>query len=410
MVIDTAVSHGDWFNAWGSYGRPSVHRILGQCRDAGIRKVHWRTFHGARANYHSRLEPAASGSEGIERPGYEAGPRQAYDLREWDPLRDAVDIAHDLGLQISAWYTLYEETHVQRVTTTFAEKHPEYWWTARNGKKRPSKLSFAYPEVRAYKLGLVKEQLAYGVDEICFDFFRENQLFQARHEQMTPKQEVDEAGVCMYGYEPAVVSAYKQRYGVDPCGLSNSDENWVRFRAGFLTSFIHEARKELGDGGTRLSAQVRSMNLIQAPFPYWEPEAAPTNSLRGSFVDWPTWVAEGLLDEVIVVHENFELCQLKPMALFRETRAAKEIVGQRAKLLMGIWCYNLSDSPVSEGRKCLDLAVNAAMQAGADGVVLYESTPLHGWGSRIGGGGGVDIGLWSKVKELAQRPSPIILT
>ena len=145
MLIDTAVSHGDWFNAWGSYGRPSVYRILDQCRDGGIRKVHWRTFHGARANYHSKLEPVAHGSEDIERPGYEAGPRKAYDLREWDPLRDAVDIAHELGLQISAWYTVYEETHVQRVTTTFAAAHPEYWWTARSGKRRPSKLAVAVP-------------------------------------------------------------------------------------------------------------------------------------------------------------------------------------------------------------------------------------------------------------------------
>ncbi len=410
MIIDTVVSHGDWFNAWGSYGRPSIHRILSQCLDAGIRKVHWRTFHGARANYHSKLEPVAHGAEDIERPGYEAGPRKAYDLREWDQLRDAVDVAHELGLQIAAWYTLYEETHVQRVTTTFAEKHPEYWWTARDGKKRPSKLSFAYPEVRAYKLRLVKEQLAYGVDDVCLDFFRENQLFQSRHEYMIPKQEVDEGGVCIYGYEPAVVTAYKLRYGDDPFGLSNADENWIRFRAGFLTSFIREVRKELETNKAKLSVKVRSMNLLQAPFPYWEPETAPTNSLRGSFADWPTWVEEGLLDEVIVVHENFELCNLNPMNLFRETRAAKEIVGERARLMMGVFCYNLSDCPVSEGRKCLELAVNAAVQAGADGVALYESTPIHGWGSCIGGGGGVDIGLWSKVKELTQRTLPQILT
>lgn len=337
MIIDTVVSHGDWFNAWGSYGRPSIHRILSQCLDAGIRKVHWRTFHGARANYHSKLEPVAHGAEDIERPGYEADPRKAYDLREWDQLRDAVDIAHELGLQIAAWYTLYEETHVQRVTTTFAEKHPEYWWTARDGKKRPSKLSFAYPEVWAYKLRLVKEQLAYGVDDVCLDFFRENQLFQSRHEYMIPKQEVDEDGVCIYGYEPAVVAAYKLRYGDDPLGLSNADENWIRFRSSFLTSFMREVRKELETNKAKLSVKVRSMNLLQAPFPYWEPETAPTNSLRGSFADWPTWVEEGLLDEVIVVHENFELCNLNPMNLFRETRAAKEIVGERARLMMGIF-------------------------------------------------------------------------
>ena len=67
MILDTVVSHGDWFNAWGSFGKPSVYRILDQCRQAGIRRVYWRTFLGARAHYHSRLEPVAYGAEGIER-------------------------------------------------------------------------------------------------------------------------------------------------------------------------------------------------------------------------------------------------------------------------------------------------------------------------------------------------------
>jgi hypothetical protein len=41
--------------------------------------------------------------------------------------------------------------------------------------------------------------------------------------------------------------------------------------------------------------------------------------------------------------------------------------------------------------------------------VLYESTPIHSWGGCIGGGG-VDIGLWSKMKELAHRTLPRIMT
>lgn len=410
MIIDTVVSHGDWFHAWGSYGKPSIYRILGQCKDAGIRRVYWRSFFGARPHYHSQIEPVAHDLENIERPGNEGHARRAYDLRAWDPLRDAVAVAHELGLQLSAWSTIYEETHVQQVTTTFAEQHPEFCWVSRDGKKRRSKLSYAYPKVRAYKLALLREQLAYGVDDLCLDFFRENQTFQERHEQLNPKQEVDREGVCIYGYEPAMIEGYKKLYGVDPHTLNNADENWLRFRASFLTDFVRELRAELRQHNVTLSAKVRSMNLIQAPFPYWEPENAPTNSLRGSFVDWPTWVQEGLLDEVMVIHENFDLCALDFMKLFRETRAAKELIGDKAKLMMGIFCYNLNDASVAEGKRYLDLGTSAAMQAGADGVVLWESTPLHGWGSAIGGGGGVEIGLWSKVQELAMRSTPRIMT
>jgi len=410
MILDTVVSHGDWFNAWGSFGKPSVYRILDQCRQAGIRRVYWRTFLGARAHYHSRLEPVAYGAEGIERPGNEGRDRLAYDLREWDPLGDAVSVARELGLQLSAWSTFYEETHVQLVTTRFAAEHPEFWWMSREGRQRPSKLSFAYPEVHAYKLALLQEQAAYGVDDVCLDFFRENQLYQARHEGLRPKQEVDENGVCVYGYEPAMVAAYQQATGRDPFTLDNADEGWLRFRAGRLTDFMRTASADLHRRGVTISAKVRSMELIQAPFPYWEPEAAPTNALRGSFVDWPTWVAEGLLDEVMVVHENFDLCALDPMRLLRETRAARRLVGDRARLMMGLWCYNLNDASVAEGRRYLELGANAALQGGADGLVLWESTPLHGWGSAIGGGGGADIGLWRTVRQLADQPGARILT
>lgn len=410
MIIDTIVSHGDWFNAWGSYGYPSVVRILDQCRASGIRRVYWRTFLGARAHYHSQIEPVAHGSEGIERPGYEAGPRAAYDLRTWDPLPDAVTVARRLGLQLSAWSTIYEETHVQLVTTTFAAAHPAYWWRTRDGRTRRTKLSFAYPEVRQYKLALLKEQAAYGVDDICLDFFRENHLFEERHTHLRPKQEVDQDGVCIYGYESPIIDAFRARHGRDPDAISNADPEWVRFRAGFLTDFMREARAELRRLGVSLTVNVRSMEPVQALFPYWEPEAAPTDSLRGSFVDWPTWVAEGLVDEVMVNHENFDLCALDPMRLFRETRAARQIVGDRCRLSMGIWCYNLYDRSVADGRRALELAVNAAAQAGADGVILWESTPIHGWGSAVGGGGGTDIGLWRTVAELASRSVPAILT
>jgi len=37
---------------------------------------------------------------------------------------------------------------------------------------------------------------------------------------------------------------------------------------------------------------------MRLPFPWWEPERAPTNALRGSFTDWPNWAKLGLVDEI----------------------------------------------------------------------------------------------------------------
>ncbi|MBU2496209.1 MAG: hypothetical protein KJ935_06920, partial [Candidatus Omnitrophica bacterium] len=154
----------------------------------------------------------------------------------------------------------------------------------------------------------------------------------------------------------------------------------------------------------------RPMNLLRSPHPWWIPERAPTNSLRGSFVDWPTWVQEGLIDEVMVIIQNWDLCALDCQEVYRETEAAKEIVGSKARLMMAFFCYNPNDRPVTEGKKQLEAAVTAAMRAGADGVVLWETTGIHGWGSSIGGGAGVEIGLWQKVKELSQREIVVLPT
>jgi uncharacterized lipoprotein YddW (UPF0748 family) len=408
-TIDTVVSHGDWFNAWGSFGRPSVVRILQECQNAGIRKVQWRTFLGARAHYHSAIEPVAWGGEGIERPGYEGDARQGYDLREWDPLRDGVEVAHDMGLQIAGWSTIAEETHVQLTTTRFAERHPEFCCVSRDGYVRLSRLSFAFPEVRAYKLSLLAEQIAYGVDEISLDFFRENQTYEGRHVELRSKAEVDQTGVCIYGYEQASVDSFRAETGLDPFELGNDDERWLAHRAGAITQFIREASALCRSHGVRLGVIVRAMTPVRAMFPYWEPEAADTNSLRGSFADWPTWAAEGLVDSVMVLHENYGLEALRSMQLIEEVRdARRRLDGTGAELNLGFSCYNLDDTPVVRGRQRLREGVSAAHYAGADVVTLWESTPLHGWGSQIGGGGGTDIGLWRTVREIARDGTAIV--
>jgi hypothetical protein len=403
MQIDTAVSHGDWFNAWGSFGRPSVERILDEIGRAGVSKVHWRTFFGARAMYPSRLEKVYWGGEVVDRPGNEATARLAYDLRDWDQLTDAVREAKARSLRITAWYPLYEETHLQRVTTTLVERHPEHCWQTREGRVRRSKVSFAAAEVRAHKLALIEEQAAYGVDEMCLDFFRENHLFDERHGAGRPRVEVDRHGVGIYGYEPVTVEAFRDRTGRDARATPNEDPEWVQCRADQLTGFMRAMRTRLRERGVAVSVKVRSMSPVRAAYPWWEPEVAPTDSLRGSFVDWPRWVDEGLVDEVLLVLENWDLFDLDWRHVWGETERARALIGDRARLATTFFTYNMRDRSLRDGAHQLELCTEAAIRAGADAVCLWESNPLHGWGSALGGGGGVDIGLWRTVRELAAR-------
>ena len=139
MRIDTTVSHGDWFQSFGTFGTPSISWLMGLLEGAGINTVHWRTLFGARAKYPSKLESIYWGGEGggFDRPGVtgEQKGRMAYDLRDWDQMKDVVRIGKEMGVRTSAWYTLYEESHFQTNTSRFAEVHPEYWVTTRDGYK-----------------------------------------------------------------------------------------------------------------------------------------------------------------------------------------------------------------------------------------------------------------------------------
>jgi uncharacterized lipoprotein YddW (UPF0748 family) len=397
LQIDTVVSHGDWFNGWGTYGTPSVYRILSEIKRAGVRKVYWRTFFGARAMYQSALEPAYSGDEMIDRPGNEQIMRMRYDLVNWDLLKDAVTISRELALPIFAWYTLYEETHYQLKTTRFAEQHPEFWYMARDGRRRPSKLSFAAPEVRAHKLAMINEQLAYNVDGLCLDFFREYQLYETIK---TPRVEVDEDGVSVYGYEPVMRDAFRRETGVDPLTLPNNDPDWLQFRADQVTTFMRDLHKVMRERALPLSVKVRSMNRIRSGY-NWLPERSKTNSVMGSFADWPTWSKEGLVDEVMLIMENWDLFELDPRDIWTEVEAAKTLLGSGTKLNLGFFMNNMHDRSVRDGERWLDRCANTAIQAGADSVCLWESTGIHGWGSGRGGGSGTSIGLWSEVRRLA---------
>ena len=411
MRIDTVVSHGDWFQAFGTYGTPSIAWIMGLLQDAGINTVHWRTVFGARASYPSKHETIYWGGEGggFDRPGFtgEQRGRLAYDLREWDQMPDVVRLGREAGIKTSAWYTLYEESHFQTSISRFAGEHPELWWQTREGKTRKSKVSFASEAVRKHKLAVLEEQLAYGFDSAMLDFYRETQHFQDGREALISGTEVDDSGVCIYGYEPAMVEAFREATGRDAFIIPNDDPEWIDFRALQTTLYMREARKLAKARGATVSVRVRSMERMRLSFPWWEPERAPTNSLRGSFADWPTWAKEDLVDEVQVNLDNWDLFQsMSWEKIWDETRAARARIGDNVKLIIGFWTYNMHGRPLGEGIEAIEAYTNAAIRAGADGVCLWETTSLHGWAPAPGGAGGRDKGVWPTIRRLASEHAP----
>ncbi len=401
MRVDVTVSHGDWFNSWGSWGRPSVERILDQVQQAGITRVPWRTMFGARAQYHSKLEDVYWGSEngtGIDRPGNEGSARRAYDLRQWDPLRDAVDIGRQRGLKIGAWFPLFEESHFQLDVSRLARTNPDCWAQTREGKARRSKLSFAHPAVRGHKLAMIREQLAYDPDFVMLDFYRETQEWEFRH---LPSVEVDPSGVSIYGYEPMMREAFRNHHGADPMNLRNDDPAWVDFRVSQITDFMREAAALVHGAGKKLSVRVRSLKSMALPMPWWEAERYPTDSRRGSFVDWAEWARLGLVDDVVLFMDNWDLFDIDAPRVWREALDARERMQGHGDLTIGMFVFDMHARPAHEAAVWIEALADGAKRGGAKGICLLESNNVHAWGAGIGGGGRKEIGLWSTLKRIA---------
>ena len=411
MIIDTVVTHPDWAAAWGNWGRVGVQRIVDACASGGIRRIYWRAGCGARCFYPSALEETFRGEaqEACEVPEYWKITLAHSDYRTWNLLSEAVDCTLEAGLQPWVWYSLYEESHGQVALTRFAQTHPQFWAIDRDGQSRSSRLSFAFPEVRQHKLNLVKEMMDYGFKGLLLDFVR--QL--PRIDEDLPPQ-VDENGVCCYGYEEPAIKSYCLQHGVDPREISNGDDSWVRHRADYVSQFMSELQEQRKAVGSEYPSGilVQPESSLSGTLPDWpryvrdglfeetERWRAKTNALQGSLVDWQNWARQGLAEEVHVMVPEWNLAQLDPKGVGLVTQATRHLVGPDARVLTCLYCYNMDQLGLKEGASRLEAGVTAANKAGADGVVLWESTSIESWS---GWDKYLPSGLWATVAKLSGK-------
>lgn len=132
----------------------------------------------------------------------------AMDYGNFDTLAAAIRYGNRIGLKIHAWLTINEDDHGWGLQSEYSKKHPEFHWRKRDGKFYHSQLSFAFPEVRRYKLALLKELLRYDIDGVFFDWIRTGDV--------RDNPQTDSDGVADNGYEEPLVKAFKKKFDIDP--------------------------------------------------------------------------------------------------------------------------------------------------------------------------------------------------
>jgi hypothetical protein len=372
LVLSAPLTHSDWMLkpgiAWGAEG---VRHMLDACKACGWSRVHWRVLDGGRSLYASKLmDPGGPWDEDSfwspQTPAdkalaerYTAGltPEKrkelldkfsALDYAHFDTLAEAVRYGHSIGLQIHAWVSINEDDHGWGLRSRFSKQHPEFRWVKRSGQPYHSQLSFAFPEVRAYKLAIVEELLrGYPIDGLFLDWIRTGDV------RDNPQNDKD--GVADFGYEAPLVDEFKRRHGADPREVPNGDERWVRVRAEPQTQFMRDVRARV--------ASVRPVPvsvLVGHPWHYRGEVDRIAGNLNGLLLDTGTWGREGLMDAAVAA------------GYYRDGGTpgqAYEALKKEVGPAVDVWSY--AWVPASPEQFEQDVAV--ARKAGAKQVLLWEA-------------------------------------
>jgi hypothetical protein len=311
LPLSAPLTHSDWLlkPAAPPWGEPGIRHMLDACKECGWSHIYWRVFDAGVATYHSKLLRPGNKPEpdNFFAPQTDADRQlrdkispvptsrsqeilsklSAMNYADFDSFAYAIKYGHDIGLKIHAWATINEDDHGWGWPSEFGKAHSEFRWVRRDGKPYHSQLSFAFPEVRAYKLGLIHELLQYDLDGLFLDWIRTGDV--------RDNPQTDPQGVANNGYESPNIETFKSKFNLDPHDVPNNDDRWVRLRAEPQTIFMRSVRELVAKHSKKVPIAV----MVGHPWHYRGLQDPIDGNLRGLLLDVSTWAEEGIMDSAI---------------------------------------------------------------------------------------------------------------
>ncbi|MDF5736501.1 MULTISPECIES: glycoside hydrolase family 10 protein [unclassified Nostoc] len=213
-------------------------------------------------------------------------------IRGWDPLAEAVKLAHERDMELHAWVWTFaagNQRHNEIINVNpnypgpVLAAHPD-WANYDNlgnmiplGQTKPF-FDPANPEVRQYLLKLYEEIVTrYNVDGLQLDYIR------------YPFQ--DPSAGRSYGYGKAARAQFQQLSGVDPINISPSQpelwQKWTIFRTAQIDSFVAQVSQQL---------RQKRPNLILSVAVFPLPELERIQKIQQN---WETWARRGDVDLIV---------------------------------------------------------------------------------------------------------------
>ena len=289
-------------------------KLFDRLATAGINTVFFETVNSGYTVHPSRIAP-----------------QQNPLIRGWDPLKVAVELAHERNMELHAWvwtFAAVNQRHNKIVNLPedhlgpVLSRYPDWAITDKKGNKfhytsGKAFLDPANPGVQRY-LTLLLEEIAteYDVDGIHLDYIR--YPFQSPTAEHT------------YGYGLASRQEFKKFAGVDPIELNVGGHlwnQWTGFRMRQIDNFVASVSQ-------RLKSQRPDLVLSTAVFPM--PRQDRINKIQQH---WEEWVREEWIDMLVPMTYAMDTEQLRTL-----TRPLLEdFEDGNALLLPGIRLLNVPD-------------------------------------------------------------------
>lgn len=283
---------------------PVIKQMLDNIKSSGATGVCWRVSAAGFVTYPSKVYH-------VYYPKTVYTYATVWDLifKRCDPLQVAVDYAHEIGLEIYAYVTLFDDAYINQ-EPIFGRQHPEYYMRHYGGLdpyKDPLEqcirgvFSYGYPEVRQWRMKLIEELISYGPDAIYLDCARTHSgIHPIPVHGWYPAATFPHL---RYGYNDYEIERYRNQYdkeppvrsprSVEPLIPTEDELNWNKVRGSFLTDFLREASQAVHDANMKLCVcfYPKTYNGLN-------PGYHCRQQLGWFDIDWKTWVDEKLVDEI----------------------------------------------------------------------------------------------------------------
>lgn len=176
------------------------------------------------------------------------------------------------SLRMSAYYGIREEKRMQPFNGKLWHEHPEMRIRERSGGYG-TQMSFAWPQVREQRIGVLAEMAQTGCEGVMMDFCRYPEVL---------------------GYDEPLVESFRAQYGVDPTTLPADDPRWVKHRCELMNGFFRDVRARIDEVGR---AQGRKIRISVR---------APATGCQTYGFDPDTWAKERLMDIFIPHYPGLE--------------------------------------------------------------------------------------------------------